>query len=142
MQRILFSLLTVLLLLPAARSYGFAPNGEDCSKCHTLTKDDAVALLKDLAPDVKVSEVRVSPLKGIWEVDIESGGRKSLTYVDFSKKYIIAGSFFAIKEKKNLSQERLGEINKVDVSQIPLGDAVVMGDQNAKHKLIVFDDPD
>jgi thiol:disulfide interchange protein DsbC len=142
MYKILLSLVVAVLLVPVSYSYGFSTKGEDCSKCHTLTKDDATALLKDLIPNVKVLEVRVSPVKGIWEVDIESGGKRGPTYVDFSKKYIVAGSIVDIKEKKNLTQERLSEINKVDVSQIPLDDALVMGEKDAKHKVIVFDDPE
>jgi protein-disulfide isomerase len=30
----------------------------------------------------------------------------------------------------------------VDVSKIPLDDAVVMGEKNAKYKIVVFSDPD
>jgi len=142
MYKILLSVVATLLLLPVSYSYGFSTKGEDCLKCHTLSKDDAAALLKDLIPNVKVLEIRMSPVKGIWEVNIESGGKKGPTYVDFSKKHLIAGSIVDIKEKKNLTQERLSEINKIDVSQIPLGDALVMGDKNAKNKVIVFDDPE
>ncbi len=147
MRKIFLFLSLLVLLLPVPYSYGFSTKGEDCSKCHTLTKDDAAALLKDLIPNVKVLEVRVSPVKGMWEVDIESGGRKGPLYVDFSKKFIVSGSIVSIKEKKNLTQERAEELNKVvlskdDVSKIPLDDALVMGDKNAKHKVIVFDDPE
>lgn len=142
MRKILFLLCMAVLLLPASYSYGFSSKDEDCSKCHTLSKEEAASLLKDLIPNVKVLEVRVSPLKGVWEVDVEAGGKKGPTYVDFSKKYLVAGSIIGIKEKKNLTQERLTELNRVDVSQIPLGDALVMGDKDAKNKVIVFDDPE
>jgi thiol:disulfide interchange protein DsbC len=147
MYKMLLSLVVTVLLLPVSYSYGFSTQGEDCSKCHTLTKDDAATLLKDLIPNVKVLEVRVVPVKGIWEVDIESGGKKGPVYVDFSKKYAVSGALINIKDKKNLTQERVEELNKVvlsknDVSAIPLDDAVVMGDRNAKYKIIVFDDPE
>ena len=52
------------------------------------------------------------------------------------------GSMVSIKEKKNLTQERFTELNKIDVSQIPLEDALVMGDPKAKIRIIAFDDPD
>jgi len=147
MYKMLLSLVVTVLLLPVSYSYGFSAQGEDCSKCHTLTKDDAASLLKDLIPNVKVVEVRVVPVKGMWEVDIESGGKKGPLYVDFSKKYVVSGSIVNIKEKKNLTQERAEELNKIvlskdDVSKIPLDDALVMGDKSAKYKVIVFDDPD
>jgi thiol:disulfide interchange protein DsbC len=48
----------------------------------------------------------------------------------------------SIKERKNLTQERFTELSKVDVSQIPLKDALVLGDQKARIKVISFSDPD
>ena len=84
----------------------------------------------------------MSPSKGLWEVYSQSGGRKGIFYVDFGKKHAFLGSMISIAEKKNLSQERLSELNKIDVSQIPLQDALVVGNPNAKFKVIVFDDPD
>jgi len=141
MSKMLF-VLAIVLALPLSYSYGFSEKGQDCSKCHTLKSDEASTLLKDIIPNLKILDVRTSPVKGMWEVDIEAGGRKGLVYVDFSKRHIISGAIIAIKEKKNLTQERLTEINRVDVSQIPLSDALVMGNKDAKHKVIVFDDPD
>ncbi len=52
------------------------------------------------------------------------------------------GSLISIKERKNLTQERFAELNKVDVSQIPLNDALVMGGQKARIRVISFHDPD
>ncbi len=141
MRKIVFSVVIAVLLLPLSYSYGFSEKGQDCSKCHTLSKEEATALLKDLAPNLTVLDVVMAPVKGVWEVDIETGGKKMPVYVDFSKKYLISGAVVSIKDKKNLSQDRLTELNKVDVSKIPLDDALVMGDKEAKHKIIVFDDP-
>ena len=132
----------IFLLLPLLHSYSFSETEKDLSESLSFSVDEASALLKGLDPNIKVIAVKKSPVEGLWEVDVESGGRKLPVYVDFSKKHLISGSIIDIKEKKNLTQERLSEINKVDVSQIPLDDAVVMGDKNAKHRVIVFDDPE
>ncbi|MBS1114563.1 MAG: hypothetical protein H6Q94_292, partial [Nitrospirae bacterium] len=51
-------------------------------------------------------------------------------------------NLFSLQTRTNLTQDRLQEINKIDVSQIPLNDALVMGENDAKYKVIVFDDPD
>jgi thiol:disulfide interchange protein DsbC len=131
-----------LMLLPVSYSYGFSEKGQDCSKCHTLTKDEAATLLKDIGQGVQVLEVLMSPIKGMWEVDVDAGGKKGLVYVDFSKKYLVSGSVISIKDKTNLTQDRFTELTKVDVSQIPLDDALVMGEKDAKYKVVVFDDPD
>jgi thiol:disulfide interchange protein DsbC len=123
-------------------AYSFEAQGQDCTKCHTLGNEEARDLLKGIFPDIKVVDIRISPVKAFWEVFSESGGRKGLIYVDFSKKYFILGSIISIKERKNLTQERLTELNKIDVSKIPLDDALVMGDPKARIRIIAFDDPD
>jgi len=135
-------LLMLFCLFPVGYSYGFEAKGQECSKCHTLHKDEARDLLKDIIPDVVVLDVRVSPVKGVWEVDLESRGRKAIVYVDFLKKHFFSGALVSIGEKKNLTQERFIELNKVDVSQIPLENALVMGDEKARIRIIVFTDPD
>ena len=91
---------------------------------------------------MKVLEVRPAQVKGLFEVAVESKGQKGILYVDSSKKYIISGSILDVKTKTNFTQERYSDINKVDVSKIPLDDALVMGDKDAKYRVIVFDDPD
>lgn len=140
MRKLLFFFVLAILILPLSYSYGFSEKGQDCSKCHTLSKDEVSNLLKDFG-QIKILEIDVSPIKGMWEVDLEANGRKFPVYIDFSKKYMVTGAVLSLKDKKNLTQQRLTEMNRVDVSQIPLDDALVMGDKNAKHKIIVFDDP-
>jgi len=142
MRKLLFSAVMALLLLPVSYSYGFSEKGQDCSKCHTLTKDEAATLLKDIGQGLKVLEILMSPIKGMWEVDVDAGGKKGLVYVDFSKKYLVSGSIISLKGKTNLTDDRFAELTKVDVSQIPLDDALVMGEKDAKYKVVVFDDPD
>jgi len=140
--RLVISCLVLSCVLPVGSSYAFESRGQDCSKCHSLSKDEARDLLKDIVPDVVISDIRISPVKGVWEVDVESRGRKAIVYVDFLKKYFFSGALVSIVEKKNLTQERFIDLNRVDVSQIPLEDALVMGDQKARIRVIVFTDPD
>jgi hypothetical protein len=141
-SRLLIYWLLSFCLLPISYSYGFEAKGQECSKCHTLSRDEAKDLLKNIIPDVAILEIRLSPVKGVWEVDLESRGRKAIVYVDFSKKHFFSGALVSVGERKNLTQERLIELNKVDVSQIPLEHALVMGDPRARIRVIVFTDPD
>jgi thiol:disulfide interchange protein DsbC len=114
----------------------------DCIKCHILKTEEAAAILKDIAPDLKILNVGQAPVKGMWEVFLLAGGRKAIIYVDYSKKNFVSGAIIEIKAKKNLTQEKFDELNKIDVSKIPLDDALVLGDKNAKYKVIVFSDPE
>jgi thiol:disulfide interchange protein DsbC len=107
-----------------------------------LSKNEARDLLKNIIPDPDILDIRLSPAKGYWEVYLDSKGRKGLVYVDFPKKHLFLGSLISIGDRKNLTQERLTELNKVNVSQIPLEGALVMGDQKARIRVIVFTDID
>ena len=142
LQRLLVNCLLLFCLLPIGYSYAFEARGQECSKCHTLNKEEARDLLKNIIPDVVILDVRLSPVKGVWEVNLESRGRKAIVYVDYLKKHFFSGALVSIGEKKNLTQERIIELSKVDVSQIPLENALVMGDQKARIRVIVFTDPD
>jgi thiol:disulfide interchange protein DsbC len=142
MRKVLFLLVALSILQYASNSYGFSNKGENCSKCHTLQKEEAAALLKEIDPNVKILNIKVTPLKSLWEIDIESSNKKAVVYLDITKKYLVSGQIIDIKGKKNLTQEAGEELNKIDASKIPLGDAIVMGDKNAKKRVIVFTDPD
>jgi thiol:disulfide interchange protein DsbC len=142
MKRLFFSVVLLSILCFITVSYGFPQKGQQCTKCHTLKKDEAQAILKTFGQSIKVLNVRPGPVKYLWEVDVETNGKKGLVYIDLPKKSIFSGTLIAIQEKKNFTQDRLSELNKVNVAQIPLQDALILGDRNAKHRFIVFDDPD
>ena len=131
-------IMIVLILLPVS-SFAFPPKKGDkaCTDCHKLDKKDAEAIVKKVAPTGVVTEIKMSPIKGLWQVEVDAGeGKKGALYLDFSKKFVIA---------QLIPVESLGKqppARKVDVSKIPLDDAIVLGDATAKKKVIVFTDPD
>jgi endonuclease/exonuclease/phosphatase family metal-dependent hydrolase len=66
---------------------------------------------------------------------------------DLSDHYAIGctinwDSLTSIADSKNFLQERLLEPNKIDLTKIPLDDAILMGDHKAGRRVIVFTDPD
>ncbi len=142
MPKVFSFLVAILLFFPVSHVFAFATKGQDCSKCHSLKKEEALTILKNFDQNIKVLNVNLSPVKYLWEVSVESKGKKSLIYIDLPKKHVFSGSLIRIQGKKNLTQDRLSEINRVNVSQIPLRDAFVLGDKKARHKVIVFDDPE
>jgi len=139
---LLFFISACLVLSGYGLAYAFEQGSQDCSKCHTLSNEQATKTLSAMIPDIKVLTIKPSAVKGLWEIGIESGGRKVIVYLDYAGKHFMAGNLYALSTKTNLMQESLQEISKVDVSQISLKDALVMGEKDAKYKVIVFDDPD
>jgi thiol:disulfide interchange protein DsbC len=144
MKKILLSALTIGLAIAAGNgdAYAFAKGEQDCTKCHTLNAEQAKEVLKEIIPDVKILDIQNGPINGLWEVSMESGAKKGVLYIDYSKKNLVAGNIVGIKTKTNYTQQSFDKINKIDYSSIPLENSLVMGDKDAKYKLIVFDDPD
>jgi thiol:disulfide interchange protein DsbC len=151
MKRAFFLIsLTVLLSLCLGRAEVGAFGGceEDCGKCHSLNKDEAHQILAKLnAPNANVVDVKMSPIKGLWQVDVEEAGRKGVVYVGFSKKYIVGGPIFEVDTAANKTQETVEAMNRqpdryVDPAKISLKNAILLGDKNAPHKVIVFTDPE
>jgi thiol:disulfide interchange protein DsbC len=114
----------------------------DCAKCHVLKNADVAAILKDAIPDVKILNVSQGPVKGLWEIMLQSGSRKGIVYIDYSKKTFFSGAIIDIKDKTNLTKDRYDELNRVDATKIPIDDALVLGNKKAKYRAIVFSDPD
>jgi len=114
----------------------------DCSKCHQLTIDEANTIIRGVNPEISVMGVAMSPVEGMWEVVIEKDRKKGIAYIDFSKNHIMTGSILQVSDKENLTNRRLYELSKVDISTIPLDEALYMGKRDAKYKVIVFADPD
>lgn len=132
--------ITCLMLIPQV--YGNEKPEHNCVKCHQLTNSEAQNILREGIPDAKVLEAGPGPVKGLWEVAFDSKGQKGIVYISFSKELVVSGAVFNLKTKTNLTGEKLYSLNRIDISQIPLGDALVMGDKDAPRKVIVFDDPE
>ncbi|MBM4141727.1 MAG: DsbC family protein [Nitrospira sp.] len=128
-------------------SYALSGHDLNCEKCHSLNTNAVQDILKKLnAPDVKILNIQMSPVKGFWEVSIEDKGRYGLIYIDFSRKYLFArGSIIDVNAGIDKTRQRIEELNrskKIDLSRIPLDDALLLGDEKAAKKVIVFTDPD
>lgn len=135
-----------MLLFASGLAYGFGPEGGSCGgeciSCHQLSKDEASGIVKSLNPQISVIEVGDGPVRGLWEVLIEANGKKGVAYIDYSKKNIITGSVINVATKENLTGKKLYDIGKIDPSQIPTKNAIVLGKADAKYRVIVLDDPD
>lgn len=107
-----------------------------------LTKESVKDILKEIAPDANVLSVEMSPIEGLWEVAVSGSGGKGVFYIDTAKKYLFQGSMIDLATKTNLTKAKFEEINKVDVSKVPLQDSLIIGDPKAKNRIIVFTDPD
>jgi thiol:disulfide interchange protein DsbC len=111
-------------------------------KASSPTLPQVAERMKEMNPGIEVLEVRPAPISGLVEVLITFQGQKKVIYMDAGRKFILDGIVFEIDAKKNLTEERMEEVNRIDVSRIPLDDAIALGPRSAPIKVVVFDDPD
>ena len=111
--KLVFLIVFVFVFMGAAEVFSFSNNEQDCSKCHTLSKEEAKDLLNGILPNVSVIEIRPSQMKGLWEVSVESGGKKGVAYIDYSKDKAVFGEIYKIKTQESYTRQRVNELNRV-----------------------------
>ena len=94
--------------------------------------------LKELYPSTRITAVRQSEVAGLFEVTMG----KNVAFSDASGRYFVFGHLFDMREQKDLTAQRLSDINRIDFSQLPLGDAIKTVRGDGSRKLAVFSDPD
>ena len=148
MMKRVWSIGILFLALLPVKVWAFGGCESDCTKCHTLTAEEAQKILVKLgATEARPLEIRMSPVKGLWEVAIEDQGQRAIMYVGFSKRQVIAGPVFEVETGLNKTQESFEKMGAqparyVDFPKIPLDPALVLGDRGAPYKVVVFTDPD
>lgn len=85
----------------------------------------------------KIDEVRPAPMPGLWEIRIGNEVR----YTDPTGTYLIEGELIDLKARKNLTEERVTQLNRVDFAALPFKDALVWKNGNGKRRIAVFADP-
>ncbi|MGE5189431.1 MAG: DsbC family protein [Gemmatimonadota bacterium] len=133
----------ILLLAPLSGANAFEKGGcggGACADCHKFTKEEAAKVLGGMVD--KVLSVEMSPVGGLWTVGIEKDGNRWPVYVDFSKKFLINGQVIRLSTKENVTDTQATEMSRVDVSAIPVDNAIVVGNPGAATRIIVFSDPD
>lgn len=138
----------VFLFFAANAAHAFSTGGceEDCRKCHSLSSQEANAILKKIKElsHARILDIQLSPVKSLWEISLDDRGKRGVLYVDFSKKYIVPGPIIEVSSGSNKTAESIQKIpiGKTDFSKIPLATSFVMGNINAPKKVVVFSDPD
>lgn len=137
-----FLLIGLMLVCWASAAFAFPQEdcGEKrCTDCHSLTKEEAGFLLGAGAD--RVLKVEQAEMPGVWAVEVEKAGRKYPVYINYSKSHLMQGQVVRLKDGENLTKLRVASLNRVDVSRIPLQDALLIGAPQAKKRVIVFTDP-
>ncbi len=86
----------------------------------------------------KIDEVSKTPIPGLYEIRINGA---DIYYTDAEANYLVQGSLFDTREKRNLTEERVEKLSAVSFDSLPIKDAFTMVRGNGKRKIAVFADP-
>ncbi len=93
--------------------------------CPSVKKLDIIFDKFFPANEVKVLEIHPTPVKGICEVIVKAKGKKRLTYVDESGRYLIVGRLIDTVTRIDITQKRLAELNRLSKEDLKKLDSVV-----------------
>jgi len=94
--------------------------------------------LKGMKVAVVVEGVQKTPISGLYEVRLGS----ELIYVDEKGRYgLVDGRLIDLKSNRNITQERIDELMRINFSDLPLDLALKQVNGNGKRVLAVFEDP-
>jgi thiol:disulfide interchange protein DsbC len=99
------------------------------------TADDVRARLVERYPSTPVDAVRTTPIVGLFEVAM---GRK-IVYVDATGQYFLFGRIFDLPGNRDLTEDRLRDISRLDVSLIQPDQVLEQGE--GSQVVYVFSDP-
>jgi thiol:disulfide interchange protein DsbC len=89
-------------------------------------------------PGAQISAVTKTPYSGLFEVYLDG----QLIYVDAKAQYVFAGDVIDLKNRSNLTQARLNQLQAIKWDSLPLGDALKTVKGKGERKLVVFSDVD
>ena len=94
--------------------------------------------LSERLPDFpKIDEITKTPIPGLYEFRIGT----EVFYTDEQGNHVIEGHIIDTRTRVNLTQARVDKLTQIDVSKLPLKDAIVWKQGTGERKLVVFADP-
>ncbi len=89
-------------------------------------------------PGATITSVQKTPYSGLFEVYLDD----QLIYVDAKAQYVFAGDVIDLKNRTNLTQARLNQLQAVKWDTFPLNNALKTVKGNGARKLVLFSDVD
>jgi thiol:disulfide interchange protein DsbC len=99
--------------------------------------DPRAAIVKKFG-DIKLEDVRMSPVNGIFEVTRGS----DISYVSTDGRYAILGDLIDVDADANLSENRRRAIRARIIEAVPESEMLVFAPKETKHTVTIFTDID
>lgn len=102
-------------------------------------QDEIKKNLETRYPGLQVDSVASSPIKGLYEVVVQGA---HIVYTDANANYLIDGMLIDTVSKRNLTQEKVEKLTRVDFNSLPFSQAIKVVRGNGERRMAVFSDPD
>ncbi|MGQ0547645.1 MAG: DsbC family protein [Betaproteobacteria bacterium] len=97
--------------------------------------------LEEKLQGVRIEGVAPAPVPGLWEVRYRTSRGMRVIYTDPAGKFAINGNIHDLRTERDLTAERLEQLNAIKFSSLPLEQAVKIQRGNGKRVLAMFSDP-
>lgn len=85
-----------------------------------------------------INEISKTPVPGLYEIRLNDN---EIYYSDAKGDYLIQGSLIDVRQKRNLTEERVDKLLALDFKALPLKDAFTVVRGNGQRKMAIFSDP-
>jgi thiol:disulfide interchange protein DsbC len=85
----------------------------------------------------KIESIKETPYAGLYELRVAG----DILYTDKKGEYLIIGHVYDAKTTRDLTRERIDDINKIKFSDLPLESAIKQVKGDGKRVIAVFEDP-
>ena len=85
----------------------------------------------------KIESIKETPYAGLYELRVAG----DILYTDKKGEYLIIGHVYDAKSTRDLTRERIEDINKVKCSDLPFEDAIKQVKGDGKRVIAIFEDP-
>lgn len=89
-------------------------------------------------PNAQIQSITKTPYSGLFEVYMDG----QLVYIDAKAQYVFAGDVIDLKNRRNISQARLAQLQAVKWDSLPFNYALKTVKGKGERKLAVFSDVD
>ena len=127
------ALLTTVALFAAPAIADAPPPAPPTAEAAAVKK-----LFEQKLPGATVRSVVKTPYFGLFEIQLED----RIMYTDAKANYMVVGSIYDANTKKNLTEARQRELNKVAFDSLPLNLSFTRVKGNGERKLAIFLDAD
>lgn len=91
-----------------------------------------------MGADGKIASVQKTPFASLFEVVLESG---EIVYVESNGAYMLSGTLIDVRGRRNLTAAREAELNRINVADLPLDQAIKQVRGKGTRVLVTFEDP-